>query len=265
MVDQVFSFGELGFQEFETSKYLTGILEKNGFTVERGIAGIPTAWMATLGIGQAGDRARLGHRRHPAGVAEAGRRAITTRSSRARPATAKATTPGMPLNITAALAVKKIMEREHLSGTHQALAGRRRGAARHQGVLRARRRASRTWTSCSSRTSAPNLSVSLGRRQRQRPDLGRVHLQGRERARRRRAVARASAPRRRRADGHRLELPPRAPAAAAAVALRHHRRRRSAERRAADRDVWYYFRETDYAHIKELLGDRRHDGAGRGA
>lgn len=46
MVDMVFSFGELGFQEFETSKYLTGILEKNGFSVEKGIAGIPTAWMA---------------------------------------------------------------------------------------------------------------------------------------------------------------------------------------------------------------------------
>ena len=49
MNDTVFSFGELGFQEFETSKYLTGILEKNGFTIERGVAGIPTAWMATLG------------------------------------------------------------------------------------------------------------------------------------------------------------------------------------------------------------------------
>ena len=31
MVDTVFSFSELGFQEFETSKYLTGILEKEGF------------------------------------------------------------------------------------------------------------------------------------------------------------------------------------------------------------------------------------------
>ncbi len=30
MVDQVFSFGELGYQEFETSKYLTGILQKTG-------------------------------------------------------------------------------------------------------------------------------------------------------------------------------------------------------------------------------------------
>ena len=34
MVDMVFSYGELGFQEIETSKYLTGILEKNGFTIE---------------------------------------------------------------------------------------------------------------------------------------------------------------------------------------------------------------------------------------
>src|SRR5437870_4899618 len=52
MVDMVFSFGELGMQEFETSKYLTGILEKNGFTVERGVAGIPTAWVARWGTGK---------------------------------------------------------------------------------------------------------------------------------------------------------------------------------------------------------------------
>src|SRR5918993_6064332 len=31
MVDMVFSYGELGMQEVETSKYLTGILEQNGF------------------------------------------------------------------------------------------------------------------------------------------------------------------------------------------------------------------------------------------
>ena len=46
MSDMVFSFAELGFHETETSKYLTGILEKEGFQVERGIAGIPTAWVA---------------------------------------------------------------------------------------------------------------------------------------------------------------------------------------------------------------------------
>ena len=52
MVDSVFSFGELGFQEFETSKYLTGILEKEGFRIERGVAGIPTAFVATWGQGR---------------------------------------------------------------------------------------------------------------------------------------------------------------------------------------------------------------------
>src|SRR5258708_18295568 len=31
--DTVFSFGELAYQEFETSKYLTTLLENNGFTV----------------------------------------------------------------------------------------------------------------------------------------------------------------------------------------------------------------------------------------
>ena len=52
MVDKIFSFGELGFQEFETSKYLTEILENNGFKVEKGISGIPTAWMAEWGKGK---------------------------------------------------------------------------------------------------------------------------------------------------------------------------------------------------------------------
>ena len=47
MVDQIFSYGELGFQEFETSKYLSGVLEKEGFKVERGYAGIPTAFVAS--------------------------------------------------------------------------------------------------------------------------------------------------------------------------------------------------------------------------
>ena len=52
MVDTVFSYGELGFQEIETTNYLTGILEKEGFHIERGIAGIPTAWVATWGQGK---------------------------------------------------------------------------------------------------------------------------------------------------------------------------------------------------------------------
>ena len=33
MVDKIFSFAELGFQEIESSKYLTGVLQENGFEI----------------------------------------------------------------------------------------------------------------------------------------------------------------------------------------------------------------------------------------
>ena len=52
MVDSVFSFGELGMQEVETSRYLTAQLEKFGFKVTRGQSGMPTAWVATWGSGK---------------------------------------------------------------------------------------------------------------------------------------------------------------------------------------------------------------------
>ena len=52
MVDEIFSYSELGFQEFETSRYVTGILEQHGFHVDRGVAGIPTSWVATYGSGK---------------------------------------------------------------------------------------------------------------------------------------------------------------------------------------------------------------------
>ena len=54
MNDTIFSFGELAFQETETSAYITGVLEKNGFKVERGIAGLPTGWKATWTNGTGG-------------------------------------------------------------------------------------------------------------------------------------------------------------------------------------------------------------------
>ena len=52
IVDQLFSFGELGFQEFETQRYLTGLLEDNGFEIELGVAGMPSAWTARWGSGR---------------------------------------------------------------------------------------------------------------------------------------------------------------------------------------------------------------------
>ena len=60
MIDKVFSFGELGFQEFETSKYMGGILEENGFNVEYKISDIPTSWLATWTNGEGGPVIALG-------------------------------------------------------------------------------------------------------------------------------------------------------------------------------------------------------------
>ena len=51
MVDSIFSFGELGFQEYETQRYVTEILEQHGFAIQRGLADIPSAWVATWGSG----------------------------------------------------------------------------------------------------------------------------------------------------------------------------------------------------------------------
>jgi aminobenzoyl-glutamate utilization protein B len=116
MVDQVFSFGEPAFQEVETGKYLTGILEKNGFKVERNYAGIPTAWVATWGSGKpvialGSDEDSLLESSQKPGVA------YHDPLLPGAPGHGEGHNSGVPLNITAALAVKKIMEREHLSGT----------------------------------------------------------------------------------------------------------------------------------------------------
>ena len=114
--DTVFSFGELAYQEFETSKYLTGLLEKNGFSVERGVAGIPTAWVARWGSGRpvialGSDIDCLPKASQKPGVAY--REPLVEGA----PGHGEGHNSGQAVNIVAALAVKDLMERERLSGT----------------------------------------------------------------------------------------------------------------------------------------------------
>ena len=116
MIDMVFSFAELGFQEFETSSYLTGILEKEGFKIERGIGGMPTAWMATWGSGKpvialGSDIDCIPQASQKPGVAY--RDPIIVGA----PGHGEGHNSGQPLNVTAALAVKRLLERERLPGT----------------------------------------------------------------------------------------------------------------------------------------------------
>ncbi len=49
---QAWEFAELGLREFRTGRLLADTLETAGFTVERGVAGMPTAFVATYGEGQ---------------------------------------------------------------------------------------------------------------------------------------------------------------------------------------------------------------------
>lgn len=116
MVDMVFSFGELGFQEFETSKYLTEILEKEGFKIERGVAGMPTAWIASWGSGKpvialGSDIDCIPQASQKPGVA------YHDPLIAGAPGHGEGHNSGQPLNVTSAIAVKRLMEREKLSGT----------------------------------------------------------------------------------------------------------------------------------------------------
>ena len=116
MVDSVFSFGELGFQEVETSRYLTAQLEKFGFRVTRGQSGIPTAWVATWGSGKpvialGSDIDGIPQSSQKPGVA------YFDPIVEGAPGHGEGHNTGMPLNIIAAIAVKRIMERDKLPGT----------------------------------------------------------------------------------------------------------------------------------------------------
>lgn len=116
MVDSVFSFGELGFQEQESSRYLTGILRKHGFRVTEGVSGIPTAWIAEWGSG----RPVISLGSDIDGIPQASQQpgvAYHAPLVEGAPGHGEGHNSGIPLNITAAIAIKKLMERERLSGT----------------------------------------------------------------------------------------------------------------------------------------------------
>ncbi len=116
MVDEIFSYSELGFQEFETSRYVTGILEQHGFHVDRGVAGIPTSWVATYGSGkpviafitdidcipQASQKPGVAY--HDPIVAGA-------------PGHGEGHNSGQAVNVTAAIVLKNLMEKNHIAGT----------------------------------------------------------------------------------------------------------------------------------------------------
>ena len=117
MVDKVFSFAELGFQEFETSKYLTSILEENGFKIEYAISDIPTAWLASWSNGKGGPTIALGS--DIDGIPVASQYpgvAYHKPMVEGAPGHGEGHNSGLPVVITAALSVKKIMLENNIAG-----------------------------------------------------------------------------------------------------------------------------------------------------
>jgi aminobenzoyl-glutamate utilization protein B len=261
MVDSVFSFGELGFQEVETSRYLTGILEKNGFTVQRGVSNIPTAWVARWGSGK--PVIALGS--DIDGIPQASQKpgvAYHDPIIPGAPGHGEGHNSGVPLNIVAALAVKEIMEREKLPGTLMLWPG-----------VAEELIASKAWfvrdgvfkdvDVCLFTHVGNNLEVSWG-------DAGGTGLVSIEYTFEGETAHSAGAPWRGRSALDAVEL--------MNVGWNFRREHLRLSQRShyvipnggdqpnvvpRNASVWYYFREIDYPHIKELLemGNKMAEGA----
>jgi len=116
MVDMIFSFGELGFQEIETSEYLTDVLTKNGFSVEKGISNIPTAWLAKWGSGSpvialGSDLDCIPKASQKPGVA------YKDPIVEGAPGHGEGHNSGQAVIIYAAIAVKELMQKNNIPGT----------------------------------------------------------------------------------------------------------------------------------------------------
>jgi len=117
MVDSVFSFAEPGFQEFQTMEYLTAILEKNGFTIKKGVAGIPTAWTATWSNGP-GPKVALGSDVDGLlGLSQYPGNPSIKPMVEGAPGHGEGHNAGMPLMVAAALATKDVMVKNGFKGT----------------------------------------------------------------------------------------------------------------------------------------------------
>lgn len=119
IIDHLFSFSELGFQEFETQRYLTGILEQNGFQITRGYAGMPSAWVARW-VSPAGARPVITLGSDVDGIPQSNNKpgvAYNEALVAGAPGHGEGHNTGQAVNIAAALSVKELMIRERIPGT----------------------------------------------------------------------------------------------------------------------------------------------------
>ena len=116
ITDSLFSFAELGYQEFEGAAYITGILEKEGFRIERGLAGMPTAFAAEWGSG----KPVIGFMADIDGLPETSQKpgvAYHAPLIEGGPGHGEGHNAGQAVNVTVVLVVKSLMQRYKIPGT----------------------------------------------------------------------------------------------------------------------------------------------------
>jgi aminobenzoyl-glutamate utilization protein B len=122
MVDKVFSHAELGFQEKWTAAYITDVLRNEGFNVEMGVAGMPTGYVASWGSGEPvvgfmGDIDGLPETSQRPGVA------YHDPLIPAGPGHGEGHNSTPAVDVVAAIATKRVMERHGLQGTLKVIPG----------------------------------------------------------------------------------------------------------------------------------------------
>jgi aminobenzoyl-glutamate utilization protein B len=122
IADKVFSHGELGFQEVWTAAYLTKVLADEGFDIQMGVAGMPTGYIATWGSG----RPVIGFMGDIDGLPETSQRpgvAYHDPLIPGGPGHGEGHNTAPAVDLTAAIAVKRVMERHGLEGTLKVIPG----------------------------------------------------------------------------------------------------------------------------------------------
>lgn len=120
VIDSLYSFSELAFQEFETQAFLTELLAEEGFEIEIGVSGMPSAWWATWSNGRRGPVIVLGS--DVDGIPKSSQTpgvAYRKPMIEGGPGHGEGHNSGQAVIIAAALAVKDVMIREGLPGTIQ--------------------------------------------------------------------------------------------------------------------------------------------------
>lgn len=122
IVDMVFSFSELGFQEHWTAEYVTRLLRNEGFTIDMGCSGMPTCYVASWGrgkpvIGIMGDIDGLPETSQKPGVA------YHDPLIPQGPGHGEGHNSAPAVDVVAAIAVKRIMEKYDIPGEIRVIPG----------------------------------------------------------------------------------------------------------------------------------------------